>query len=149
MKTLRRLSLALSIVVATCLLVTTGAYAASGIDTVGVTYDPDLNVMTSKDHLEVGDCKLDGEVQVTRPYKGLARLTFIFSMKTSHTSNFDQWHNSWRFYGPDGTELYRFGPIDGPRMYDDSVQAGGTTLWIHLDKATWDQFTTVSWISEC
>lgn len=143
--------MALPVAAAACLFTATGAYAASGVDTVGVFYNQFIDSQTSADTLHIGDCTMDGALLVGRPNaSGVSRVKFQFETSTRKTSNFDQWHNSWEFFRADGSKILETETIDGLRMsvpghpYDGEIDFD-----IHITGAQWVGMNTASWHSEC
>lgn len=146
-KTIWALPLAAVLVAATGV---PSASAASGLDTRPVQYDAatDSQVTTETD-MHIGDCSMTASVSIGRPRGGIARFRFSFVTSTSHTNNFDQWHNSWRFLRANGTEVKRLGPIDGLHMGAGRPYSGEIDQDIHLTEAAWSVISQAVWTHSC
>ena len=101
--------------------------------------------------MHVGDCTMHGDLYLSRPYSsGETSVRFDFATSTSHTSNFDQWHNSWKFLDSSGRQVGAAGTIDGLRMPTANVTYDGEiNTTISMTASQWARIATVAWTGEC
>src|SRR4051794_14566728 len=99
------------------------AYAATGTLVRTDQYDQSTDSQISwVSPMHVGDCDVWGNLIVGRPASnGIAKVRWVFTSSTSHTNNFDQWHNSWKFLDSGGRQVGTLGTVDGLRMPDAGV----------------------------
>ena len=106
--------------------------------------------------MHAGDCSMFGNLYVSRPNSaGFANVRFYFTTSTSHTNNFDQWHNSWKFYDSfgqpvDASGTIAVGTIDGLRMPRVNVNyVGEIDTTIKMNGNQWDNIKNVLWTGAC
>ncbi len=77
---------------------------------------------------------------------GVAKVRFVFNTKTSKTSNYDEWHNSWNIVGFGNQQIATVNTIDGFRMSTinqwypgeiDTTVSMSTTQWLNIAAVDW------------
>jgi Tfp pilus assembly protein PilW len=101
--------------------------------------------------MQVGDCTMYATLSVGRPNSnGLSKVTFSFDTLTSHTSKFDQWHNSWKFLDNTGRQIGAVNVVDGVQMktvnhdYIDEINTSTP-----MNFTDWSRIATVTWTGSC
>ena len=125
------------------------ASAATGALTVSNLYDSSSDSQYSHvPDMHVGDCHLDSNLVIPRPSTGgVARLKFFFTSSTDSTSNYDQWHSSWKFVDANNNLLLTVDTTDGLRMRNthssyvgeiDQTIAMSISDWAHISRVVWN-----------
>src|SRR5690349_24615909 len=100
---LRTIAVAAAVTLASVVGLPSAAFASApnpGFATSSVTF---LDGGTSLESVlpvtfAVGDCLMTyGSVELILPDSGTMALRWTYDMYTKKTSNFDQWHSTWRF----------------------------------------------------
>jgi hypothetical protein len=101
--------------------------------------------------MHAGDCNMFASLFVSRPNSdGFAKVHFHFVTSTSRTSNFDQWHNSWKFLDRDGRQITTLGILDGLRMPTVNVTYDGAIdTTIKMTTNQWASIGNVLWTGDC
>ena len=143
---------------ATALAMAVGVSTASADSTptsiYGPPYDPSTGAQQSYvAPMHAGDCNMFASLFVSRPDSstGFAKVRFHFVTSTSRTSNFDQWHNSWKFYDSFGQQVdasgtTAMGTLDGLRMPTvNATYDGAIETTIKMNSNQWDNIKYVLW----
>lgn len=127
------------------------ASAATGSTTVNNFYaagDDTQNTYVAP--LQTGDCTQFGELIISRPADGVARVRFLFNTKTTRTKHYDQWRNSWKITGFGNQPIATLGTIDGARMSTiNQFYSGEIDTTVSMTTSQWLNIATVTWTGSC
>ena len=110
-------------------------------------------IATTTGSFGVGDCtETNGGVAIYPPdQNGRALVEWLSgALRTTHTTNFDQWHQRFTFKSSWGTVLATASGFDGPRMYDtyrDYYISQAQS--VQMDPQLWQYIALVDWSAEC
>jgi hypothetical protein len=101
--------------------------------------------------MQAGKCTLYGNLSLSRPTTaGRTNVRFSFTSVTSSTTNYDQWHSSWKFIDFDGRQTGTLSVIDGFRMPSVNVgYAGEIDTSIPMSISDWGLIAKVVWTGSC
>jgi hypothetical protein len=144
-------ALALATVLAMGIGVPTASAATRTVTVASRYVSEDDTQNTNVAPLKAGDCTMYGQLIVDRPAAdGFAEVRFGFRTKTSHTSNFDQWHNSWKIMGRGNQPIVTLDTIDGLRMPTvNQDYVGEIDTVVSMTTSQWLNIAAVTWIGSC
>ena len=128
------------------------ASAATRTITVNSRYDSQTDSQyTNVAPMLAGDCTMYGDLSVERPQTGgYTIVRFRFSTWTSHTTHFDQWHNSWKIVGFGNQPIVTLDTIDGFRMSSvDQTYTGEIDTSVKMTTSQWLNIAAVTWSGSC
>lgn len=101
--------------------------------------------------MSAGDCGMFGGLKVFRPNAaGVAQARFSYLTDTSHTNNFDQWHNSWKIVGFGNQPIATIGNIDGVKMFTvGQWYPDHADTTVSMTTSQWLQIAAVEWTGSC
>jgi hypothetical protein len=133
------------------------AYASSTTRSMNLPVVNDTTLLISAfppppdNTFHVGDCVLsDASVTLFQPGEfGSTQLWFDYTVTTNKTSNFDQWHATFKFKTVGGFVIFSVGPIDLNRMKTGQVFSDLVIRNVSLSQAVFNGIASVDWVGEC